>query len=424
MKRSNLRNQSQLQTSFLVMCVFTLFGCGKAPNQEQKTSAQPDRIAPEPPLKEVIAPISPVIVQIARGDKSITKGKGALSMTYITGKQAFAKLSLHLRENKQPVPKIIWNLSPNTTVLYQGPSGFAGMIGSWDCSYQDEKGNEKQSEISCWGDVEIKKSNVDFSKVYPRAFQIGEWILDDVDANTVVLKAGGRENERNFGGWLITDNIERRGIRCVWSGRWSLPRIRSVFVDAQTGEMYRAKGGGMDKFEPIAPSSGSPSREWNGSFDETGADKQSGDWWPLGYRDLEGRLIHNRKLLNEKLTQERAKVSRSASSWMTTGVGAYVLGNYQEALDDLTRAVQMATGNHDYRYYRGLVFLVTREIDKASADFRSLPQTYEGRDEAIGYVEIVRGGKDRGGINRFHKIVSTDCGRVPLEVKLGPVELQ
>ncbi|MEO0101290.1 MAG: tetratricopeptide repeat protein [candidate division WOR-3 bacterium] len=347
-------------------------------------------------------------------------------MSYYSAKQAFARLILYLRENKQPLPQVIWNGIPERTSIYShGESGLlSGIVGGWLFCYEDINGNTWIARLTCLGEVVIEKEETDFNKFYPRPIKLDEWILDNTDAHIAVLREGGEGRVNNFGGWLMTVVVKDRGARPVWGGgAWYMPdKGLPIMVDAQTGELYDE-----EKAEPITLSK-TYKTEWDGGFDEKSPDALISKseyyyWWPRAYRNFNGYYIYNRLLLLTKLEEEKSKLSRSASSWMTTGILHGILGNWEKAVDDLNKAIQMEPQNSDYRYYRGLTFLIIRDLDKATSDFLSLPQDSKARTDALRYVETLRGKKESEGIIAFAQNIITDIGMIPLEVHLGPIPL-
>jgi hypothetical protein len=373
-----------------------------------------------------------VVALVAMGgcSKEEEKAEEERPMTYYSAKQAFARLTLYLREHKQPLPKVIWNAMPKRTALYSyGESGgLSGIVGGWVFFYKDTQGRTRNARLNCWGEVMIEEVDTDFVKIYPRAIQIHEWVLDNNDAHMVVLSRGGEGKANNFGGWLMTVDVEGRGIRPVWAGgTWNMPdKGFLIMVDAQTGELYHPIS--EKKLKPIALTQKPLEVEWNGGFDEKSTEalisrSEYYYWWPRAYQNFEGRYIYNRKLLQAKVQEEESKPSRSVSSWVTSGVLHSVLGKWVEAVNDLSRAIEMDPQNHDYRYYRGLIFMVIRDLDKAISDFQALPQDNKDRADALGYIAILRGKKERGGLVSFMRNIDTDVGMVPLEVYIGSVPL-
>lgn len=377
-----------------------------------------------------------VVVLVAMGGCSKKEegnresGEEKRPMTYYSAKQAFGRLTLYLREHKQPLPKVIWSAIPERTALYShGESGgLSGIVGGWVFFYEDAEGRMRSARLNCWGEVMIEEGDTDFAKTYPGDIQLHEWVLDNNDAHMVVLSRGGEGRTSNFGGWLMKVSVEGRGIRPVWAGgTWYMPdKGFLIMVDAQTGELYRPMC--EKKLEPLAPIQEPLGAEWNGGFDEKSTEalisrSEQYYWWPRAYRNFEGRYIYNRKLLHAKLQEEERQPSRSASSWMTSGILHSVLGEWTEAVDDMNRAIGMEPQNHDYRYYRGLIFMVIRDLDNAVSDFQALPQGSKDRVDNLGYIPILRGKKDAGGLVAFMRNIGTDVGMVPFEVYIGSLPL-
>ncbi len=359
---------------------------------------------------------------------SVTSCEENRPMTYYSAKQAFARLTLYLREHKQALPKTIWNAIPGRRAIYShGESGvLSGIVGGWVFSYEDEQGKTRIARLKCWDEVTIQEEGTDFTKIYPRAIRLDEWVLDNTDAHRVVIAYGGESSPNNFGGWLMTVAVEGRGIRPVWAGgTWYMPdKGFLIMVDAQTGELYRPIG--EKKLGPISPTHKRVDTEWNGGFDEESYDAilsgfEHYYWWPRVYQTFEGQFVYNRELLKEKLQEEQVKPHRDAASWITSGILHVVLGNWAEAIDDFEEVVKLEPENEDYRYYRGLYFLCIRDLDKAAFDFQDLPE--KDRNEALGYVALFRGEKERGGMVSFMHNIPTNCGMMPWQVQIGSVPL-
>lgn len=350
-------------------------------------------------------------------------------MTYYSAKQALGHLTLYLREHKQASPKTIWKAIPERSALYShGESGaLSGIVGGWVFSYEDEQEKTRSARLNCWGEVTIQEEDADFAKIYPRAIRLGEWVLDNTDAHRVVIAYGGEGRPSNIGGWLMTVVVEGRGIRPVWAGStWYMSdKGFLIVVDAQTGELYRPMS--EKKLEPISPQE-RVNTEWDGGFNEESYDalmsrSEHYYWWPRVYQTFEGQYVYNRKLLKEKLQEEQVKLNRDAASWFTSGILRIVLGNWEEAIDDLDEAVKLEPENEEHRYYRGLYFLCIRDLDKANSDFQTLSEDNENRSDALNYLTIFQGKKERHGLAGFMHNIPTNCGMVPWEVWIGPLSL-
>jgi hypothetical protein len=63
-----------------------------------------------------------------------------------------------------------------------------------------------------------------------------------------------------------------------------------------------------------------------------------------------------------------------------------------------------------------------RDIDKAVADFQSLPLENKERTENLEYISILRGEKESNMIASMRNI-NTDIGMIPLEFYIGPLKL-
>jgi hypothetical protein len=354
-------------------------------------------------------------------------------VTSYTAKQAFARLTLHLRNQQRALPRELWQMIPLRTALYtyQDNEKLAGTIAGWVIWYEDHDGKNYEARLDCWGGLKIAADEKASGRTFRRPVELGRWILDNTDAHCLVLSRGGAANARNFGGWLMTIDVLGRGIRPVWAGgAWRLPTLRSiVLVDAETGAMYRPAG--ENKYVPIEPdvnTSNTSEAQWNGGFDEKSIDallsrSEHSYWWPYCYRNAQSRYIYNRKLLRAKLLEEQRKANRSASSWLTSGILNAALGNWIAAADDLAKASSMEPENSDYRFYRVLVLLVIRDLETASFEVKQLREGNKHNDDALNYLKILRGEEKAGGLAGFMRNIKTDAGWIPLEIWIGSVPL-
>lgn len=347
-------------------------------------------------------------------------------VTYYTAKQAFARLEIYLSENNYPPLKVIWFVSPARITMYSFESKIGellkGAVSARIFGYEDINGETYLANLNCWGEVKVEKEGISHhTRHYPAPIEPHLWILDDIDAYRTVISFGGEGKKDHFGCSLITIKVKDRGIRPIWDGQVFFMPQKEYFiaVDAQTGELYSRIA---DKeAEPIALTK-LPYTEWNGGFDkESAIMKGKIDYylWPRGYKSDEGWTIYNRNHLKTLLREEESKPIRSASSWMTTGILHAVLGNYVEAIDNLSEAIQKEPKNPDYLFYRGFCFLIIRDLQKASSDFHSFPQDYKERDDFLKYLKVFKGEKESDLLSHWRSIM-TDVGRIPLEIWIGP----
>lgn len=359
--------------------------------------------------------------------------------TYYSAKQAFARLILYLREHKQPQPESVNLASPTDETIYcDGESGGRpimprALVSGWDFTYKDKLGKFHDASLNCWGEVTITNTEEEVIKDSNMStIPLNQFVLDNTDAYRVMLNSGADAQLQYglaafFSGILTVKDVNGREKCLIWGSAWCMnndPRF-VVAVDARTGELYRLKG--QDTFQPINPQQKTTKKEWNGGYDETSPLARLDIGYscePRAYWDSKiANFIYNRDLLQEELHKEKSKASRSASSWMTSGIIQCVLGRWVDAIDDLSRAIQMEPQTDSLRFYRGLILMAVRDLDNAASDFQSLPVGDKDRDRSIEYLSILQGKKSREGTAAFTHNIQTDIGRIPLQVWIGPSPL-
>jgi len=349
-------------------------------------------------------------------------------ITNYGSKPALARLILYLREKGDPPIKGIWHAMPLSSALYQNRSFLSRSVGGWIFDFQDTQGKARVAKVNCWGEVSIENEAQENSDSFLGAINVAEIVLDNMDANTVVLNHGGEAKADGLGGWLMAVDVEGRGIRPAWAGsEWFIRKEGIiVMVDAQTGELYCPAG--EQKMRPLNPEQKPAQLEWNGGFDENDptAIMESSEhfyWWPRAYQDVEQRYVYNRTLLRRELKVETEKTNRNASSWLTSAILHNILGEWDQGVDDLSRVVELEPQNNDAHYYRGLTYLIIRDLDKAQSDFETLPQSDTRKSDGLNYVAMFRGEKDTGGLLEFMNNIQTEVGMIPLAVHIGPIPL-
>lgn len=349
-------------------------------------------------------------------------------VSYYSAKQAFARLSTHLRERSSPSPKLLWQVIPELSVFYR--EQFHGMVGGWVFFYEDEQGGKHEARANCWGELVVQPATTDLARGLVAPVKPSDWILDNTDAHVLVLEQGGEGNGDNIGGWLMAARVEGVGIRPVWAGHsWRLrAQGGEVSVDAYTGELY-PRSGRTEKESAIV--------EWNGDFDPGSSGAQMSQssyryWWPRAYATTPlprpagvfGRLVYDRALLRRQLAAESAKTSRTASSWKTSGVLRAVLGDWLGAVDDLAQALTLAPDDDEIKYYRGLMLLVIRDFQSAVSHFKGLSSKFKQQsDDGLKNVAILKGQQKRE-LGAIILSMNTDVGSVPIEVWIGAAPLR
>lgn len=293
--------------------------------------------------------------------------------TYYSAKQAFARLILHLRKYEQSQPELVNSAFPTDEIIYyEGESGGRpimpkALVSGWDFTYKDKLGRFHDASVNCWGEVTITDTEKEVVKdSNTPTIPLNQFVLDNTDAYRVMLNSGADAQLQYgagafFSGILTVKDVKERGKCLIWGSAWCMnndPRF-VVVVDAQTGELYRLKG--EDTFQPINPQQKATKKEWNGGYDETSPLARinigySCDPWAYWNPEM-ADFIYNRDLLQEELHKEKSKASRSASSWMTSGIIQCVLGRWVDAIDDLSRAIQMEPQTNSLRFYRGLILM-------------------------------------------------------------------
>lgn len=352
------------------------------------------------------------------------------NVVYYTARQAWARLLLYLQENQMPEPTAIWSVMPSHSYLYGLPedvSTYESLIGGWRIWYDDAAGQTWQAILTAWGGIEFQASNAptpdDLTSFTPQ-----EWVLDNLDAHHLVLRAGGQGSTDILGGMLVVRTVAGRGNRPVWSLAWiQTDTYRQMVVDAFTGELYLADQ--MEEFAPLDAQATKTKQAWDGGFREDSTDAMMSwldapSWYPLAYQTLDLEYVYNRTLIQEKLQTESSQVDRDAASWVSTAVLHVALGDWAAAIPDYTQAIALAPDEVDYRYYRGLAYLVIRDLDKAEADFSSLPANDGNRERALDYVAAMRG--EAGSALSAMAVMwnlFTDVGAVPMPLWIGTVPL-
>lgn len=388
-----------LKLVVLLPTIFAISGCGQS--EKVEAADRPSRNAPN------------------------IRAEDRREMTYYTAKQAFGRLTLDLRARKQSTPKRIWYAIPERSAIYSYGDGerLGGIVGGWVFGYEDHDGKRNEARVNCWGAVIVTPEKTDSSKSYAAPITLTAWVLDNTDAHVVALKRGAIANSGNFGGWLMAVEIKRRGMRPVWcGGAWRLINTGGIMiVDAQSGELYGAAGGG--KPEPLDSEAKAIGEEWDGGFQPKSSEalmsrSEHPYWWPRTYQGADRRYIYNRHFLLKKIDEERKKIPREAASWFVTGVANAALGNWGEATEDLSVAVAKEPSNKETRFYRGLILMALRDLDGAAVDFNA---TGDGKrtTEVTRYIEILRGRMQADGLTAFMYNVETEFGSIPLEFRIG-----
>jgi len=366
-------------------------------------SAAPKEPAPEPKEKEEIRPL-----------------------TQYSAKQALGRLEVQLKRLGQPGLAKIWNAIPERSAVYKNRESkeLSWVVGGWVFCFEDTAGGAYEARVNCWGEVKLAKDETDMSKVYPRFIKPDELAVDNLNAHKIVLDQGGENTENNHGGWLMTIEVESRGIRPVWAGGcWIMPdKGLMVAVDAQTGEIYRLGSDG-GKGVPLAGAAMAP-KEWDGGFKEDSTEALIGrsdnpHLWPHCYREMIiGGYVFNRKLLNGDRQKEEAKPGRPASSWMTTGIINAALGNWGQGISDLNKAIELEPQTQNFRECRGFLSLVIRDLDTADVDIQPDAKGKEAV-EPTEIFKMLRGQSDPGGFLASMHVFKTEVGFIPLELNIG-----
>jgi tetratricopeptide (TPR) repeat protein len=218
--------------------------------------------------------------------------------------------------------------------------------------------------------------------------------------------------------------VKGRGIRPVWAGgAWRMiDGGRVVMVDARSGELYRGAEG--RKLEPVDSESNAHGELWDGGFEPKSIHALMGRsehpyWWPRTYQDEDRRYVYNRRLLTQRIEEERIKSSRKASSLVATGVASAAIGNWNAAADDLSKAVEAEPENKDIRFYRGLILMALRDLDRAASDFAALADEGKRVASALDHLEILRGRKSADGLAAFMHNIETGIGWIPIDFRIG-----
>jgi tetratricopeptide (TPR) repeat protein len=351
------------------------------------------------------------------------------SLTYYTAKQAYAHLVLYLNEKSQPLPNKIWYVLPSQSNLYFNKSRneYSGLVGGWVIAFTDQQESSFSATVNCFGEILIEEIDDKLLVELESPFREDEWVLDNTDAHISVLTQGGVGKGDRIGGWLMSFPVVDRGARPVWSGgAWFMPEGQiPISVDAQTGELY--KPADNNSLEPLIKIPTDSAILWQGGYDEESIEAiltWSDQYYlrPYSYQYSHFWYIYNRELLRAALQDQISIPDRDASSWFTTGTIHGVLGEWVEAIHDLTNAVELDPGNSEYIHYRGVMYLIVRELEKAKTDFESLPVDNKDRVDSLENVSLLQGG-DREGFLAKAYYIPTNIGILPLQLWIGPVPL-
>ena len=380
---------------------------------------------PPRPMKDAVVGTS------TDSDNSTPQSSGPISgdekrpQAYMGFKAALGRLTLYLRDSHRPLVEGIWNAIPSNSALYTSNEGLSRTVGGWEIFYTDQRRNDWQAAINCWGKISVQhvQGGGNQFKRYIRPFEL---VVDNTDANAIALAIGGEAKADGLGGWLLAVDVDGRGVRPVWAGMEWFLRKQGVLiaVDAQTGEIYTPST--ENKMRPLNLHAAPPSASWNGGFEETSVDALMGSsktyyWWPRAYEDGEDNYIYNRALLNQELARESQRPQRDAASWFTTGVIHDALGDWASGINDLDRAAELAPGAKDVLYYRGLSYLVVRDLDKARRDFSKLNDKERG--DGLDKVSLFKGDKGSNSLFQFMSNARTSDGYIPIVVQVGPLPL-
>ena len=354
-----------------------------------------------------------------RADAAAATNNERREMTYYTAKQAFGRLTRYLSARNESSPIKIWHAMPQQTAIYSYGKGerLGGIVGGWVIDYEDRGGEKHQAKMDCWGSIEVTHEKPSTNQYDSAFITPADWLIDNTDAHLIAVERGAAVSSDNFGGWLMVVNIKGRGMRPVWAGgAWRVGSSgRAVFIDASSGDLYRNS-------EESDPQTSAP--VWNGGFQPESDSGLMGKsrqpyWWPRAYRDSDQRFVFNRRVLIQQIEEEQKKSSkRSSSSWLFTGIANAALRNWSTAAEDLTKAVEIEPENMELRFYRGLVLLAMRDLDGASADFKTVKDEKRAADGQK-YLNILRGKTSADGLVAFTYNVETDVGSIPFEIRIG-----
>src|SRR5262245_56822371 len=90
--------------------------------------------------------------QTAVARSSITSQSQSRLSTNYDAKQAFARLILHLRNRRKPLPTAIWNVAPGQVEFYGDATNFLTVVREWVIEYPD-KDSDWWACVNCWGEV-------------------------------------------------------------------------------------------------------------------------------------------------------------------------------------------------------------------------------------------------------------------------------
>ena len=135
---------------------------------------------------------------------------------------------------------------------------------------------------------------------------------------------------------------------------------------------------------------------------------------------MNGRFIYNRKLLATEIKAQSSRPNRPSSSWKTTGILSCALGNWTQAIDDLSNALKIDPNNEECRYDRGMIYLIVRDFENATADFQTLSAEFRQRVGDPNLIVAMMKGRHSGKkLDSFIFSADTDEGRVPIEIWIG-----
>jgi tetratricopeptide (TPR) repeat protein len=192
-----------------------------------------------------------------------------------------------------------------------------------------------------------------------------------------------------------------------------------VFVHAETGDIFRfarERQSEKRRSQRIGQVGAFISDERSHADEEPGL-------WPLAVRSEIGLFAYDRHAVTAELRRLRAERPRSARSWATSGMLRTALSEWDEAIGDVDEAIKKAPGASLWHYYRGVLRLAIRDLDRALEDLTMAPE--ESSEALKLHSLLVRSKNERLDLrempNELRVDVPTSNGRFPFQLWVGPV---